>query len=567
LVVGAATIGLTVPSDISNAQAAGQAQQVGQGPTGVTQLPSTAPPRTQQAPVPKPLRALPRPDRPLLVSPSLQQLFGGSPPASVDIDQAVAIGLSTSRTLETAVEGLLQAQGRTSETRSAFNPTLGASFTYTRLNTGQTATFGNQSIDIVNADQPQLNATLALPLDFAGELRAATQQAQFQEIAARLDVNRARNQIVLDIKNAFYNVLRAQALVTVARETLQDDLDRLSDAQKKLTAGTVAPFDVLRAQTDVANAQQQLITANSNVSLMIADLNATLGVNIDAELHVTDRNAVENPPGVALPAAPTSAAPNAPAAPGNAQAQPAAPAVTPGATGDSSGGGFESLDLGPEYRAVVHEALRARPEILEADAQIAAARKGIFLARRSVFPTASVSLNGSYSPNAAGLAPVTTSGNLAFSVSIPILDGGTARARVTQARATAAEAETNRRAAVDQVNLDVRSAYLALLQARDRVAVANQALAQAQESYRLAGVRYNNGISTLVEVSDAQAALTQAENNQVNALYDYNNDRAILDRAAGRYAYVDLEPGYKVVPDPKKVSGNDARVRAAGGEK
>lgn len=539
-------------------------------PVGVTPLPTTPPPTGLQAPLPPPFRPLPRADRPLRLSPTLDQLRGRVPNTPIDINQAVAIALGNSRSLALAAEALLQAQGRTSETRAAFNPTLGAGFTYTRLNTGQSATLGpGQTISIVNADQPVITGTVALPIDIAGELAAAATQAQFQEVAARIDVNRTRNQVVLDTKTAFYNVLRAQALVIVAQETLQDTLDRLSDAQKKLKAGTVARFDVIRAQTDVDNAQQQLITARSNVSLSIANLNATLGIDIDAELRLSDRDAVQNPPGVAPPA-PAPNGPNAPApAPNQQQAPPGAgePPVGPqGRTPDASAAsaGLESLDLGPEYRAVVQEAIRIRPEILESEASLAAARKGIQLARRSQLPTLALSVGGNYSPNAAGFSPQTLSGSLVLSISAPIFDGGVSAARVTQARAQVAQAETSLRQSIDQVNLDVRSAYLTLLQARDRVVVANQALAEAQESFRLARVRYNNGVATLVEVSDAQAALTQAEQNQVNALYDYNNDRAALDRAVGRYAYVSQAPGYAAPPDAKTVGRNreDAHVRA-----
>ena len=192
----------------------------------------------------------------------------------------------------------------------------------------------------------------------------------------------------------------------------------------------------------------------------------------------------------------------------------------------------------------MQEAIANRPEILEADAQIAAARKGIQLARRSLLPSLNLSVSVQYSPNAAGFSPQTTTGSFVAALSFPLYDGGVSGARVTQARADVATAETNRRQAVDLVNLDVRTAYLNLLQSRDRVAVANQALSEAVELYRLARVRYTNGVSTLVEVSDAQNALTQAQNNQVNALYDYNNNRASLDKAAGRYAYLGQRGGF-----------------------
>ena len=145
------------------------------------------------------------------------------------------------------------------------------------------------------------------------------------------------------------------------------------------------------------------------------------------------------------------------------------------------------------------------------------------------------------SPNAAGF---TRSDQLAatLNVSVPIFDGGLSRARVQEARADVATAQTNRRNAEDQVSLEVQQAYIALVQGRDRVQVANVGLSQAREAFRLARVRYNAGVSQQVGISpqleliNAQSTLAQSEANQVNALYDYNVARAQLDKAAGRYS-------------------------------
>jgi outer membrane protein TolC len=145
-----------------------------------------------------------------------------------------------------------------------------------------------------------------------------------------------------------------------------------------------------------------------------------------------------------------------------------------------------------------------------------------------------------------------------LNVGFPIYDGGTARARVQQQQAAIALAETSRRQAVDQVQLDVQQAYLALVQARQRVAVANVEVSQARESFRVSRVRYQAGVSQQVgvspqlELSNAQISLTQAESNQVNALYDYNSARAQLDRAVGRYAFAGFGPGYEKPPSLPK---------------
>lgn len=460
--------------------------------------------------------------------------------------------------------------GTTGTTTGGTTTTTGGTTTTTGGTSGGTTTVGGQNINIVNVDQPVLSASIALPVDIAGLLREAVRQAQFLEVAQRIDINRTRNQIVLDTKSAFYNVLRQQALVVVAQDTLRNSQDRLLDAQRKFAAGTVARFDVIRALTDVQNARQQLIVAQTGVDNALGQLNNNLGLNIDTPLSLTSQDAVFDPPGVAPPtiaanaggltgqinAAPTDAIPANPITP------PEGPDNTPLPPSAGTIGATRAIVivspsnvLGPEYRAVVQEALVNRPEILEADAQIAAARRGIYLARRSQLPALNLSVGVQYSPNAAGFSPQTSTETFVAGLSFPLYDGGVSGARVTQARADVATAQTNRRQAVDEVNLDVRNAYLSLLQSRDRVAVANQALAEAVESFRLSRVRYTNGVSTLVEVSDAQNALTQAQNNQVNALYDYNNSRASLDKAAGRYAYLGNAPGFPA-PPPAKVTGS-----------
>ena len=201
------------------------------------------------------------------------------------------------------------------------------------------------------------------------------------------------------------------------------------------------------------------------------------------------------------------------------------------------------------------EARQNRPEILEADAGIAAARQGITLARRSTLPTLSLTV-GYYDLRTQSGSQVNEP-QAFIGLNFPIFEGGLARARVQEARATESNAVTNKREQVDAVALDVQQTYLTLAQARDQVAVANQALVQARAGFELARVRYNAGVSVTVgispqlEVSDAQAALTLAEENQVNALYDYNRARARLDHAVGRFAYVGNGTGYPAPPTTK----------------
>lgn len=557
LVPGLLALGVAAAaqSNTSGTPAPGQTSQSGQ--TGLVTLPQGPPQTTKQAPVPAPAGPSQNPEKPLLNSPALGQIPGRAPLQPLTLQDAVAVALVTNRNLALAGEALLRAEGRVSEERAGFLPVVGVGYTLTQLSSGQTAVLNGNSVALTNATQNALGISATLPIDISGLIRAAVDQAKFQEIATRLDINRTRNEIVLDVKNAFYDVLRAEALLAVAKEALQNAQDRLAETDLKLTAGVVAPFDVLRAQTDVANAQQQVITANTGISLSLAALNNAMGLDINTPISITATGAVETPPGVEPPSAfvPPTAPENLP--PDNGQAPPDTGAVKAPTVVEPPKVVNDPLQLGGDFNSLVQEATGLRPEILEGDANIAAAKKGLLLARRSTLPSLSVSGGYNYTPNAGGFSPQTSLGQAVVSLNIPIFEGGLARAREKEARADVSTAETNRRQSVDGVLLELRQGYLNLLQARDRVAVANRALAQAREAYRLAKVRFDagvsqaQGVSPLLELSDAQNALTQAENNQVNALYDYNNFRSRLDKAIGRYAFVANGPGYNAPPSPK----------------
>lgn len=424
----------------------------------------------------------------------------GSSPAArrLTVDDAVALGLRNSKPLLVAAQSVRRARAVVNQNRAGLLPNLNASLLWTHLDQGSTITFPGpkglpQTIPIVLQDQKSIGVDATLPVDILGQIRAAVQAAQFQEIAARLDYNRIRNETVSGIKTDYNDVLRAKAFVSVADQSLRNARDRETTAAANRAAGTGTRFEVLRAQTDVANAQEGLIAAGNRVNLAIATLNNALSLDQNTPLETAE------------------------------------PSQPPASHGD--------------FNAAVAEAYRTRPEVLQADAQIRAAQKGVVLAKRSLRPTLGLSWSLNYAPDVGGFAPRTTTWAAVARVSVPLYDGGLARARTRTARADVESARLARQETLDAVALEVRQAHLALVDASDRLTVANTALTEAQEQYRLAQIRFKAGVtlttggSPLLEISDAQTALTQAQNNQVNARYDVLDAQARLDRAIGRYAY------------------------------
>ncbi len=427
----------------------------------------------------------------------------GSQPAerALTLAGAVEAAMRNSPALQAAGRDVLKARGSVNESRAAFLPTLSADLTLTHLDQGVTAQLSpDQSITIVKQDQKSATVTAALPLDAFGMIRAATSLAEFQYLIARLEFNRQRNQLVQDVTAAYYDVLRTEAFVTVAQQAEANARERVRVSEAHLKAGTGTKFDVVRAQTELANAEQGVLSARNRVSLAQAALNRLIGFDQATPLKLE------------------------------------APKPNP-------------ADVAPGVDVALAEAYRSRPEALQADVGIRAAEKGLTLATRSALPSIGLAWNLQYNPDTGAFGRKSSWAAVARAT-VPIFDAGVANARKQQAKAGVEGAKLGRQQALDGIALDVRQAFLDFTDASERLKVAEAGLVQATEAYRLAQVRYKAGVtmspggSPLLEISDAQTALTQAQTNQINAMYDIEIARTRLMRAMGRYAYADdANPG------------------------
>ena len=424
-----------------------------------------------------------------------------TPPASspaarrISVDEAVALALRESKAVRFAAEGIRKARARTGESRAAGMPAVSAGATMTHLDEGVAATFPggdgqSHTVTLARQDQPALALQATLPVDVTGMIRTAVEAGQFLETAARLELVRVRGRVALEASVACHDLLRARAAAAVAETALTNARDRLAMAEAYERAGVGTRFEALRAQADVAGARQVQIAAQNRVAMAVASLDQALGIDQNTAVELTEAAAAEAPAGT--------------------------------------------------LAAEIEAAYRDRPEIAQAEAGIRAAQRGVRLARRSMLPSVGLGWSVQYTPSPAGFSPRNTTWAAVAQVSIPLFDQGVARARVDQASAEVVQAEIGRQQALDRVALEVRQAHLEAADARERLAVAEAAAAVAREQYRLAQSRYRAGVtqspgtSPLLEVSDAQTALTLALTNQVNARYDVRTALAHLDWATGR---------------------------------
>ncbi len=344
----------------------------------------------------------------------------------------------------------------------------------------QTGGFGSGG---TNLNQYSVRGTVSQLIDITGIVRVATQVGHLEEALTRLEIVRLRMDTTLNVKNAYYNMLRTQAFVAVNESavTQSEELLRVTLAQKE--AGVAAEFDVLRARTQLANNQQSLISARNQVLISKNALANTLGID---------------------PATPID--PQAPAIP-----------TLPGLNEE------ELLGL----------AIKQRPEYAQADINILKAQKNIRLARRSLEPYLNASASGTYNPSPAIVANQKSTGSIGLVLTLPFSDGGSTKAAVEAAHSDERGALVQKDQFTRGIKAEVEQAIIAVKDADERTRATEQTEVQAKEALRLAGVRFRAGVGTQLDVNDAQTAFVQASTNAVNARYDYLGALARLTRSVG----------------------------------
>jgi outer membrane protein TolC len=405
---------------------------------------------------------------------------------TLTLDESIAVALENNHEVRIARDQAQMARGALSEAKAARVPTLsieGQHLRYDKVDSIEVAP--GQSVEIGVLEQTSANAALGFPIDISGIIKASTSAAYMSYLAAMFDLEAKIEEVRLSVARGYYGVLTAKNYTRTAEEAVGRAEEHYRIAEANLAAGVSPRYDVLRAEVEQADARSKAIEAKNGYELALAAFNTTLGLPVEEEVDVADVTA-EVAQTIPDPA--------------------------------------RSRDLAAAQRA----------EVLAAEVRVEAARKGVHLSRAGTLPSLGVNWQGSWTDQTSLFSPRRFRWTAAVGLSIPIYDGGSARAKAEQARAGVSAAEEAYALAQQLVRLDVQNAISDLTSARDRYYVAVKALDQAREAYRLAELRYREGVSTSVEVTDASLARTVAETNLIAASYDYRIALAAYDRAVGK---------------------------------
>lgn len=413
-----------------------------------------------------------QPVRPLNVSPGqvAQSQAPQAPPAggSLTLDQARQLALANHPQIRASQFAANEAREETTETRAAYFPTVAADLTGVESNDGRIAAGALNNPTVFN--RFAAGASLQQLVTDFGRTRNLVSSSRLHAQSAGQNVNLTREQILLNVDRAYYGVLGAQAVLAAAQEGVKDR-QVASDQIHALAQNNLrSQLDVSFVDVNLAQAKLVLIQAQNDVESSYAVLSEALGMPSMQHYALADPGEPPAPP---------------------EQAEPA-----------------------------IAAALRDRPDVaaqrLEEQSQerFATAERDLWLP--------DISLAGAAGDVPVGQAQVP--GNWAaigFDVHIPIFNGKLFNARHAAALDRAQQAAADLRNLEGTVSRDVRVAYLAANTAYQSLAVTQQLLDAAQQALDLASGRYKLGLSSIVELSQAQLNQEQAAIQQASARFVY----------------------------------------------
>ena len=418
------------------------------------------------------------PQNPASVPPAAQNSNG----QMLTLQDAEKIALQNHPQIQAATQLALAAAAQVKEVQSAYYPQASGALTGAEAE-------NNSRISAGFLNSPSLFDKFAegvsvsqLVTDF-GRTHEFSKSSNFHAQAQQEKVVATRADVLLGVNLAYFGALKAQSVLHVAEETVkarQLVVDQVSAlAKSNLKSG----LDVSFSNVDLARAQLLLVQAQNDLQSSYAQLSDALGYSDQRTFQLVDEPLPGSPP--------------------------------------------------PDVAPLLVEAFQNRPEIIGQGLDVKSAQSYATAERDLWFPTISAA-------GVTGLAPYRQESlpsryaAAGFNVNVPLFNGRLFNAEHTEATARARAQELFLRDLENRITQDVRTSWLNVISAYQRLSLTQQLLDQTTQAFDLAKGRYGLGLSSIIELSQAQLSLTEAQVEQVSAQYDYESQTANLNYQLGR---------------------------------
>lgn len=401
------------------------------------------------------------------------------------LEDSIQMALENNRTIKESLADVDTAKWAISQSRRKFGPALswsatgmrtgGESFKLAKLQSG-----GNPDYEWNYGNTLQVGISL-----YNEPLRQQVEASKLALNGADLTLENTKQAIRLQTTSTYYQILQCRNLIDVSQDAVNTLQEHLDNVNAQYRAGTVAKSDVLASQVQLANAQQELVSAQNNYDVAMSTLNNIIGLPTNTTLSIHDQLK------------------------------------------------YTKYDL--TLDDCTRYALANRADGAAAVYAVKQAEQGVKAAKAGNLPTVNAAAARTIGGEEPFRANHDSSNNwtAGMSASWDIFDNGVTAANTHAAEAAVTKAKEASAQTDEAIQLDVRTALLNLRAAERNIHTTEVAVTRAQEDYKIAQVRYSAGVGTNLDVMDAEEKLTSARTNYYTALYNYNTSKASLDKAMG----------------------------------
>ena len=401
------------------------------------------------------------------------------------LEQTIETALKVNLELKSSKEDTAASRATKKAKRTQFFPTFSTSYKYDRFDEGVEV----EGFVLTPKTQYNFATSFSQPIFTGFSLLRQYDIAKLGLDKAKITEEMTRQNIILDAKNVYFQLLQTQKLYDIAQQTVVQISAQKDVAENFYKVGMTSLNDLLQAQVELANAKQDLIIAKNNMDNATSNFNTLLRRPLDAPVFLKD---ILN---------------------------------------------YTPFEEALEY--CLSQAEKNRWEIRIADLDVDISQKQYQLSKKDYYPT--IDLEGNYFRNGTdwdvngGFGIYDPSGwEISAVAKWNFWEWGRTSYGVKEKYSRWTQSKLKKQKVVDNILLEVKTAYLRTQEAERAIKTVETAVEQAKENFRINQERYKEQIATQTDVLIAQTLLSRTMTNYYNALYTFKMSKAKLYRAIGR---------------------------------
>lgn len=394
----------------------------------------------------------------------------------VSLEDCIKLGIENSKTLKISKSKIIAAKEKLNEVKTSQLPVLRLSGSYSRLSPVDPFQIGSMQISPSILNNYSARLTLSQPLFTGNRLSSNTELTEFNSLAAETDFSKDKNQLILDIKTAYWNYAKSLKVKETLEKNIFQVKSRLQDLENLYNNGLATNNEVLKVKVQLSNFEILFLDASNNIDIALYNLNNVLGIPVSTKLE--PRAIIE--------------------------------LIQPEI---------------PKLEDLIKESKRNRSDLKSLDHRIKSGEAGITLSKAGWYPQLSLTANYLYANPNSRIFPSQEkfkgTWDVGLTLSYDIWNWKVTSYQTKQAEANLEQTKIAKELTENNIDLEVNQNYKSLLSVTAKMKLTKETVEQAKENYRVTNEKYKSGLLLNSEVVDAETSLLLAEINNITTIADY----------------------------------------------